>query len=97
MRKKLCDAISKSVVVEFQYNGHQRVVEPHAVGVTTAGNDVLRGYQTAGGSSSRTVPYWKMFKLQKIESLTDTNEQFNGPRRGYSPNDDHMSKIYCQF
>jgi hypothetical protein len=34
-------AVESKQTVEFEYKGHIRTVEPHAVGVTSKGNDVV--------------------------------------------------------
>jgi predicted DNA-binding transcriptional regulator YafY len=69
MRDTLCDAITERQVVEFSYDGQPRRVEPHRVGRTTAGNDVLSGYQVGGRSNSGTVLDWRLFELRKIGSV----------------------------
>ena len=48
MNTAICAAIKNRAVVEFYYNGGLRTVEPHCHGISTAGNEVLRGYQTGG-------------------------------------------------
>lgn len=97
MRGTLCDAIDDREVVQFRYDGYARTVEPHKVGRTTAGNDVLSGFQTAGGSDSGDVPNWKLFKLSGIRHLNATGDTFGGPRNGYSRSDDRMDRIYCRL
>lgn len=38
----IIDAVQNKRVLSFVYDGLARTVEPHAVGRSTAGNDVLR-------------------------------------------------------
>ena len=86
-------AIDNRRVVQFTYDGHRRVVEPFLLGVTTAGNPALRGFQTAGTSNSGTVPAWHLFSLSKIESIEVTRSEFEGARALYKPFDKAMSRI----
>ena len=50
------NSVETKTILEFNYDGHHRVVEPHTHGISAAGNEVLRCYQIAGGSVSGTVP-----------------------------------------
>jgi hypothetical protein len=50
----------------------------------------LRAYQTGGASKSGEHANWKLFRLEKIMSLTVTAAVFPGPRLGYNPNDPAM-------
>lgn len=86
-------AIENRRVVTFTYDGHHRVVEPFLLGVTTAGNPSLRGYQTAGTSTHGQVPGWHLFSLSKIESIEVTRSEFEGARALYNPFDKAMSRI----
>lgn len=95
MNSTLCEAIQNQNLVEFYYDGGQRVVEPYCHGISTAGNEVLRGYQTAGFSSTGTVPDWKLFRVDKIRRLDITSNTFGGIRPSYDPNDSAMNHIFC--
>lgn len=97
MQDTLCDAISQKRIVTFSYDGQPRRVEPHKVGRTTAGNDVLSGYQVGGGSNSGTVPDWRLFELREIDGLDVLTDGFDSPRPGYSRTDDRMTQIYCRL
>lgn len=48
MNTAICAAISKRAIVEFTYHSGTRMVELYVHGTSTAGNEVLRGYQTGG-------------------------------------------------
>ena len=50
MNGVICQAIQEKRILTFEYDGYPRIVEPHAHGVTSKGNEALRCYQTAGGS-----------------------------------------------
>ncbi|MBQ9240543.1 MAG: hypothetical protein IJ164_04280 [Duodenibacillus sp.] len=93
VQSKLEAAIRLRHVVTFTYDGLPRTVEPFLLGVTTAGNPALRGYQTAGLSQSGKVPGWHLFLLHKIPEIAMTQEEFSGERAQYNPADRGMSSI----
>src|SRR4051794_17155342 len=95
MTQTICQAIATRAVVEFSYDGGSRTVEPHCHGVSTAGNEVLRGYQTAGYSESGNPIAWKLFDVSKIEGLSVTNRTFDQNRPGYNPDDKAMTTVHC--
>ena len=95
MNNTICGAINQRRIVRFYYEGELRVVEPHCHGITTAGNQGLRAFQTEGYSSSGTMG-WKMFDLGKATGI-ELSGSFKGSRSGYKKNDQGMSKIYCQL
>lgn len=93
----ICEAIQEKNILEFNYNGHARTVEPHAHGISTKGNNCLRCYQVAGGSSSGKTTGWKMMKTDNISALSVSQENFSSPRNGYKKGDKHMSNIFCEL
>lgn len=79
-----------------------RLVEPYAVGMTSAGNVALRGYQY-NGDTVRGVPKWKLFRLDRILSWKTTNDRFNvEPRKNgwnaepYNPIGDGLMSVSNQ-
>ena len=42
MNQVICDAIRNRCVLKFTYDGHPRIVEPHAYGLSRARNEVMR-------------------------------------------------------
>lgn len=96
MLNTIINAIRNRQVLMFTYSGLIRVVEPHAVGVSTAGNDVLRCYQTGGGHVTPGHE-WDLCTLSKIRGLQLTGQNFTGNRPGYKREDAHMRFIYAQL
>lgn len=94
----ICAAINGRHLISFVYDGHNRIVIPAAYGrhLTTA-NDMLRGYQTGGTGSSRPVPFWDLFLVEKIVSYAILDETFETDPPQYARNDKHMAEIYCQL
>jgi len=93
----ICNAIKQRELIEFYYDGFYRKVEPHTLGVSKKGNDLLAAYQVEGGSKEGKVPEWKQFNLEKIERLNVLAESFTNPRSGYTKDDSRMVKIYCEL
>ena len=97
MKQKICEAIQNKSVLNLFYDGHMRVVEPHAHGMSDAGKNVLRCFQIDGGSNSGKVLGWKLMKVNEIELLSITDRQFSKPRNGYSKGDQVMDLILCEL
>lgn len=92
-----CDALKKGVCLELQYHGFSRIVEVHAVGVSTAGNPVMRVWQVRGGSVSDEPTGWKLLRLDEATGAALTNEKSAAPRPGYKPGDKGMTRIICEL
>jgi len=84
-------------ILSFTYKNNPRVVEPHAYGKGSDGNDLLRAYQVGGYSSSGRLPKWRLFEVSEIHNLSTTGEKFNGARPGYRRNDQIIDLIYAQL
>ena len=97
MNTILCQAIKERRVVRFYYDGGVRDVEPHCHGCSKDDNDLLRGYQVGGYSSSGDSIGWKMFRLDRMSGLVTTAATFHGPRPEYDPNDNRMATVYCSL
>ena len=95
MNQRICQAIGGRFVIEFSHGGGRRVVEPHTHGISTAGNEVLRGYQVSGYSSSRTPPFWSLFDVSKMTRLTLTADTFPTNRPDHDPDDAGMTQVHC--
>lgn len=90
-------ALHGAACLQLQYDGFVRVVEVHAVGISTAGNPCMRVYQVRGGSVSNEPVGWKMMTLDKSFTMHVIEEASQAPRPGYAKNDRGMSKIYAQL
>lgn len=97
MRDTIIHAIEHQNRLRVVYDGGARLVEPHAVGVSSAGNEVFRGYQVEGVSTSGEHIGWKLLRLDRIEALEILDETFLDTRDGYRQGDSAMVRIFCEL
>ena len=97
MKEKIIEAITHRQGLSFRYDNHNRIVEPHLLGVSTAGHMTLNAYQVEGGSSSGKIPGWRPFLLSKISGLSIVATTFSSARNGYNPNAKGMQKILARL
>ena len=90
-------AFNAGVRLELRYDGFNRIVEVHAIGISTAGNPCMRVWQVRGGSVSNEPVGWKMMTLDKAFSMHMTEEVAQVPRQGYAKNDRGMRTIHAQL
>lgn len=95
MNTDICKAIAGRRVLEIWYDGGTRIVEPHCHGFSTAGNEVVRAYQSSGYSNSGERSAWKMLKVAEIGSLKETGAVFTQNRPGYNPQDKGIASVHC--
>ena len=96
--------------VRIYYDGDEtlrpgeRYIEPYVLGLSKAGNPILRAYQYKGVTDTEQ-PGWKTFRLDKMGDWDETNERpFDTPISDrvsnipkYNPNGDKsMITIYKQ-
>jgi len=92
----LTNAIQSQFLIEFDYDGGLRIVEPHCHGISSKGNHVLRAYQVDGYSSTGKMG-WKLYDMSKVTSVLIKEEIFSEIRPGYSKGDKGMVSIYCEL
>jgi hypothetical protein len=93
----ISQAIVGRKLLSFSYHGLPRVVEPHAYGISTRGNDVIRCFQVGGKSESGEAFGWKLMRTDEMTNLGLLEDKFSGPREGYKKGDRGMTKIYCEL
>ena len=79
----LTSALNERRVVTFIYKGHERRVEPHALGKGTDQKPVLLGWQVSGGSQSEPPPGWRVFLLTDIQEWVVSETTLAKPRADY--------------
>lgn len=82
--------------LSLSYNGFARLVEVHAVGVTRAGNRVMRVWQVSGGSSSGKPVGWKLMSIGEASNMAISEQIAQVPRERYRRGDKAMARIDWQ-
>lgn len=95
MIETIIDAIEGQNLLQFDYEGEQRIVEPHCYGLTTKGNEAIRAYQVDGYSSSGKMG-WKLYDMAKADSFEVLSETFE-VESDYKKGDKGMSRIFCEI
>ena len=75
------------------FAGHERVIYPMVLGRSSKGKPLLRGYHLSGWSVSRNTTVdkvWRMFRTDRILSMTFTGSFFRLAPAGYNMNDKGM-------
>ena len=102
----IIDAIKGRKVVIIYYDGDEpggrgiRQIEPVCLGVSKAGNKVLRAWDSEGASHTgykgeQPLPGWRLFRLDKMDFIRPTQETFDTPRPNYNPNGDKsMERVF---
>jgi predicted nucleotidyltransferase len=75
LEQRLHDAIDDRLVVQFYYDGHLRLAEPHVLGVKDGRLHVLT-YQVGGRTSSGSLPGWRRFFVDELSELHVTSQGF---------------------
>lgn len=85
------------VALSLTYNGFARIVEVHAVGVSRAGNRLMRVWQVSGGSRSGINFGWKLMSVNEARGFALTEQSSQAPRNGYRRGDKAMARIDWQL
>ena len=73
----IVDAMDWPQLVIFRYGDSDRVVAPFAVGVSSEGNPLMRGYQLEGNSRSGKGEGWRVFQIRKMGEVMNHQDFFN--------------------
>ena len=90
------EALQLGRCLELRYDGFNRLVEVHAVGISTADNLCMRVFQVDGGSVSGERMGWKMMTFDKAFTAYVSDTLSTAPRPGYASNDKGMKVIHGQ-
>jgi predicted DNA-binding transcriptional regulator YafY len=94
--ENIIDAIRNKNRIIIYYDGDEpggrglREIEPVCFGYSKAGNPVLRAWDLEGAShrsflGKKPLPSWRLFRVDKILSLSKSGEKFFTPRPKYNP------------
>lgn len=78
---------------DFSPKGHERVIYPMVIGRSSVGKILIRGYHLKGWSISNNrhiEKIWRMFRLDRVLSVTFTGSFYRLPPSGYNMNDKGM-------
>ncbi len=87
-----CAALAAKRRVKLTCDGSQRVVEVHAVGLTTKQQPAMRVWQLPGGRSS-----WRIVLLERVEQFEMLPDASDAPRPGYKPGGRRFSRVTCEL
>jgi len=93
----ICDAIRTRSLIEFRYHGLIRLVEPYSHGFSARGNELLRGAQVGGSSSSGGFGFGKLWSVADIVELRLVDKQFEPGDQKYNSSDRAMSELHCRI
>ncbi|HKQ22208.1 MAG TPA: hypothetical protein VJS91_09225 [Nitrososphaeraceae archaeon] len=93
LKHTIKDAIRNKKVIEFNYDGHHRIAEPHVHGISN-GNYEIETYQLAGGSNRGGIPDWRRIIGVKITTLQVTEQRFKGRRPNTSGKHTPFDEIF---
>jgi hypothetical protein len=94
--ERLVLAILDHRLVRIRYQGRDRLIEPHLLGIHEAGEPLLVAYQTAGTSQSGVVRGWRTFITTSIDTVEVTDETFPGPRSDLNVAAHAMLEIFAR-
>ena len=93
----ICAAIAGRRLIRFDYDGHERVVEPHTYGLIGGGRRAVCGYQVEGGSRSGSAAGWKTFHVDGMTKFEVLDRTFTRPRPEYRKDDRGFRRIFCDL
>jgi hypothetical protein len=92
----LSEAIQSKLSLLIEYDNESRVIEPHTLGISTAGYPVLSAYQKMSTNPLGVVSEysgldgWRLFRLDKMGSYVFPVHHVFETREGYNPEDSRM-------
>ena len=96
MNEFVCNLVKSQSVVEINYGGSTRAIEPYCHGLTAKGKEVLLAYQITGWSASGKRAGWKILEVDKISQVHETDRKFS-PRPDYNPDNPPISFVHCDL
>jgi hypothetical protein len=75
---------------DTHFSGHERVIYPMVIGRSSKGNILIRGWHLNGWSVSNRRhinKIWRLFRADRILSMTFTGSFYRLPPNGYNAND----------
>jgi hypothetical protein len=98
--REIREAISRRKLLEFDYQGEHRVVQPYCYGATHRGSEALRAIQLRrSNSTSRSggFGFGKLWRLADMQNVRASAEHFEPDDLDYNPDDSAMAAIFCRI
>ena len=92
----ICEAIDAQRILEFDYDGSHRVVQPYCHGFTRKGAETLRAVQVNAEGRSGGRGFGKLWTVAKIRNLRVADQAFTPDDPDYNPNDSALPEIHCR-
>ena len=100
-RNDILDGMHQRRIMELKYDDNEdpggkgrRWIQMYAYGKSLAGNDVVRVYQV-GGDTKTIEPGWKLFRVDRMNSLKKLGGTFDEAKPLFNPTGDKdMTQIY---
>jgi hypothetical protein len=93
----ICDAISRRSLLEFDYDGLHRIVQPYCHGTTGTGRESLRAIQIGGESRGSLIASGKLWTVAKMVEVKVSHQTFVPNDPHYNPNDTAMVSTHCRI
>jgi hypothetical protein len=97
MNMEIVSAIKRKLVLQFVYDGEERVVEPQTYGISKTGKEILRARQIGGGSCSGQLRIAKLFDAEKISALRKLSGHFTEALPEHNPSDSAMTEVFVSL
>jgi hypothetical protein len=92
----ICTCIANRSLLEFDYDGYRRRVEPYTMGYhKDTGNLVLSAFQTYGFSRGNHLPKWRLFLITEMRNIKELPAPAFNLRFGFNPRDKRLMRIVC--
>ena len=88
---KICEAIGAQRMLEFDYGGYHRVVQPYCHGFTRTGAETLRAVQVSSDSRSGGRGFGKLWTVAKMQNLRVGVATFDADDPDYTA----LIEIHC--
>jgi hypothetical protein len=92
----ICDAISRRSLLEFDYDGLHRIVQPYCHGTSGTGRESLRAIQIGGESRGKLIASGKLWTVAKMVGVKVSDQTFVPNDPHYNPGDSAMAAIHCR-
>lgn len=93
----ICQAIRSRCLLEFDYDGRHRVVQPYCHGRNKRGREALRAIQIGGDSRSGGLGFGKLWLVDKMQAVRATDRPFAPDDPDYNPEDSAVVEVHCRI